>query len=162
ERPDRPVVLCSVGDGTTQEGEFLEALAEAVRRCLPVLFLIQDNRWAISTATSRQTFWSLPGGDAETFYGLSINRVDGRDPVTSFHTLGARIEEIRQHRKPVLVVINVERLDDHTNSDDQNQYREAQEIAASRELGDPIRRLEAQLPSLGVNTSETNKVREEV
>ncbi|MCX7788345.1 MAG: thiamine pyrophosphate-dependent enzyme, partial [Spirochaetes bacterium] len=56
-----PLVLCSLGDGTTQEGEVMEAIAHAVREGLPVLFLIQDNSLAISTRTRGKTFFSLPG-----------------------------------------------------------------------------------------------------
>src|SRR5690606_8245278 len=55
-RANRPIVLCAVGDGTTQQGEFLEGLAEAAREELPVMFVIEDNHWAISTATTGRTF----------------------------------------------------------------------------------------------------------
>jgi 2-oxoisovalerate dehydrogenase E1 component len=58
--PRRPLVLCALGDGTTQQGEVLEAIAEAVREALPVLFLVEDNRYAISTRTRGKTFYSLP------------------------------------------------------------------------------------------------------
>ena len=50
---DTPIVYCGVGDGTTQQGEWLEAVGEAVRSQLPVLFMVQDNKWAISTTTQR-------------------------------------------------------------------------------------------------------------
>jgi len=66
---DRPLVLCSMGDGTTQEGEVMEAIAHAVREQLPVLFLVQDNSLAISTRTRGKTFFSLPGA----LEGLSLN-----------------------------------------------------------------------------------------
>jgi 2-oxoisovalerate dehydrogenase E1 component len=85
--PSRPLVLHSTGEGGTQEGEFLEACAEAVRAQLPVLFLIQDNHWAISTATKGQTFFSLPDGEADSFYGMPIHRVDGRHVVTAWPQL---------------------------------------------------------------------------
>ena len=60
QQESKPIVLCGIGDGTTQQGEVLEAIGEAVRDCLPVLFMIQDNRWAISTTTHGRTFFSLP------------------------------------------------------------------------------------------------------
>ena len=77
----RPIVVCSIGDGTTQQGEVLEAIGEAVRSELPVLFWIEDNAYAISTRTRYKTFYSLPRwcGKAETFCGLPIHRLDGRD-----------------------------------------------------------------------------------
>src|SRR5215472_13251372 len=64
------IVVCTMGDGTTQQGEVLEAIGEAVRSHLPVIFLIEDNRYAISTRTQGQTFYSLPSGEAAQFYGL--------------------------------------------------------------------------------------------
>ena len=73
------VVYCSVGDGTTQQGEFLEACAEASRRALPVLFLIEDNHWAISTPTAGKTLYSSTGETAREFHGVPIRRIDGRD-----------------------------------------------------------------------------------
>ena len=79
QRESGPIVLCGVGDGTTQQGEVLEAIGEAVRDCLPVLFMIHDNRWAISTTTAGRTFFSLPGGEAESYCGVPIQRIDGRD-----------------------------------------------------------------------------------
>src|SRR5439155_21597403 len=60
DRAFRPLVLCSVGDGATQQGEFLEACGEAARAKLPVLFFIEDNHWAISTSTAGKTFYSSP------------------------------------------------------------------------------------------------------
>src|SRR4029077_6776343 len=80
DAPGQPIVLCSLGDGTTQQGEVLEAIAEAVRWQLPVLFLVEDNRYSISTLTRGKTFYSTPSGDADAFYGLPIHRIDGRDP----------------------------------------------------------------------------------
>ena len=68
------LVVCSVGDGTSQQGEFLEAIAEAVRAQLPVLFCVEDNGLAISTQTRGNTFYQLPRGDAAEFYGLPIHR----------------------------------------------------------------------------------------
>src|SRR5262249_32964510 len=68
-KSSRPIVMCGVGDGSTQQGEFLEAIGEAVRSHLPVLFFVEDNRWAISTTTAGKTFYSLPGGLAKEYCG---------------------------------------------------------------------------------------------
>lgn len=56
DQPERSFLVCSVGDGTTQQGEFLEAIAEAVSWTLPVMFLVEDNHWSISTPTHQRTF----------------------------------------------------------------------------------------------------------
>ncbi len=124
----RPLVLHSIGDGATQEGEFLEACAEAVRAELPILFLVQDNHWAISTRTEGQTFYSRPDGEAESFYGMPITRIDGRHVVTAWQQMDGVVSAIRQQRRPQVVMFDVERLASHTNADDETIYREAAEI----------------------------------
>ncbi|MEZ6114635.1 MAG: beta-ketoacyl-ACP synthase 3 [Pirellulaceae bacterium] len=117
-RANRPIVMCAVGDGTTQQGEFLEGIAEAARGELPVLFVIEDNHWAISTPTAGRTFYS-PASSLESaansprpteFHGVPIHFVDGRDPV---HTLAAYREivtRMRDDRRPAIVVLEVDRL----------------------------------------------------
>lgn len=129
--PDAPVVVCCVGDGTTQQGEFLEAVAEAVRSGAPVLFLVQNNRWSISTHTPGQTFFDLPSGPAESFFGLPIRRVDGVDLTATRATFESAVAHIRTSRGPALVLMDLERLSDHTNADDQSLYRTADDIRHS-------------------------------
>jgi 2-oxoisovalerate dehydrogenase E1 component len=99
----RPFVLCSLGDGTTQQGEVLESIAEAVRCVLPILFLVQDNRYSISTKTEGKTFYSTPNGKAKSFYGLKIHRLDGSDPIACREGLGRLVNRIRATREPSLV-----------------------------------------------------------
>jgi 2-oxoisovalerate dehydrogenase E1 component len=126
--PDAPVVICCVGDGTTQQGEFLEAVAEAVRSEAPVVFVVQDNRWSISTRTGGQTFFDLPGGPADSLFGLPIRRVDGVDLGATRSAFEAAITETRASRAPTLLLMQLERLSDHTNADDQSLYRSAEDI----------------------------------
>lgn len=126
--PESPVVICCVGDGTTQQGEFLEAVAEAVRSEAPVVFVVQDNRWSISTRTTGQTFFDLPGGPADSLFGLPIRRVDGVDLAATRSAFEAAITETRASRAPTLLLMQVERLSDHTNADDQSLYRSAEDI----------------------------------
>ncbi|HQZ13385.1 MAG TPA: thiamine pyrophosphate-dependent enzyme [Devosia sp.] len=130
--PGLPVVLCCVGDGTTQQGEFLEAVAEAVRTAAPVVFLIEDNRYAISTKTPGQTVFDLPGGPASELFGIPIARVNGADLTATRNALGAAVARTREKRTPTIVVLDLERLGDHTNADDQNIYRSPEDIAAGR------------------------------
>ena len=128
---EAPVVICCVGDGTTQQGEFLEAVAEAVRTEAPVVFVIQNNRWSISTMTAGQTFFDLPGGVANSFFGLPIRRVDGVDLGATRTAFEAAVTHTRTSRAPTLVLMDLERLSDHTNADDQTIYRSADDIRSS-------------------------------
>ncbi|MBP88930.1 MAG: transketolase [Planctomycetaceae bacterium] len=162
QQASRPLVLCGIGDGTSQQGEVLEAIGEAVREALPVLFLIQDNRLAISTTTRGRTFYSLPDGEAESYCGLPIHRIDGRDPVATLDELGPVVNQIRETRKPQLVVLEVERLASHTNADDQKVYRTAEEIQHSFDIGDPITRLEQYLAENGLAEETLDGIRAEV
>ena len=158
----RPLVLHSIGDGGTQEGEFLEACAEAVRSQLPVLFLIQDNHLAISTSTKGQTFYSLPDGEAESFYGMPIHRIDGRHVVTAWPQVQQVVATIREHRSPVVVVFDVDRLASHTNADDETLYRDPDEIRRVAQSGDPIRNLERYLLTSGCSNQVLEDIRREV
>ena len=146
EEPGQPIVLCCVGEGTTQQGEFYEAVAEAVRDRLPVLFLVEDNQFAISTRTDGRTFLACPG----PFFGLDIHKLDGRHPEACADTFAAVTRAVRETRGPAILHFQVERLDSHTNADDQTSYRNADEIRCSRERADPIANLRAHLVSAGV------------
>jgi 2-oxoisovalerate dehydrogenase E1 component len=152
DQPSHPIVYCGAGDGSTQEGEFLEAMAEAVRSRLPVLFLVQDNGWAISTRTAGRTFYDSPDGPLEQFLGLPIHRIDGRDADAADEAFACLTEEMRTTRMPAIVVMKVERLDSHTNADDQTRYRTRDEVLRAAETGDPVRLFRERL--LGDGCSE--------
>lgn len=130
--PDSPVVICCVGDGTTQQGEFLEAVGEAVRTGAPVVFVIQNNNWAISTKTPGQTFFDLPTGPADSFLGLPIRRVDGVDLAATRAAFESAVTHTRATRSPALLLMELERLSDHTNADDQALYRAADELKSGK------------------------------
>ncbi|TBW47663.1 beta-ketoacyl-ACP synthase 3 [Marinobacter halodurans] len=159
---DNPVVLCSLGDGMTQQGEVLEALAHAVRENLPVLFLIQDNAYAISTVTSGRTFYDLPSGPANEFYGIPIVRINGRQPLSCYQPLRDVIAGMRKDRAPRIVIFEVDRLDNHTNADDQRVYRFPEDIAAVRESSDPIPEVFKALLEAGLSSEELKKEQEEI
>ncbi|MFW5686439.1 MAG: transketolase C-terminal domain-containing protein, partial [Spirochaetota bacterium] len=154
--------LCSLGDGMTQQGEVLEAIAHAVRDELPVLFLIQDNAFAISTKTLQRTFYSTPQGESDEFYTIPIRRIDGRDPISSYDAFGDVVSSMRSSRKPSIVVFNVDRLSNHTNADDQRMYRTPEEIEHIRATGDPINVLGRYLVDAGVDPSELEDARAEI
>jgi len=158
-----PLVYCGVGDGTTQQGEWLEAVGEAVRSQLPVLFMVQDNKWAISTTTSGKTFYSLPDGKQATeFFGMPIHYINGTDVVTAHHQVGAVVHEIRTTSKPALIVFQVERLTSHTNADDQTVYRNRDDIEDAQLNSDPIRSAQQQLLSMGFTESDLDIIQSQV
>jgi len=157
-----PVVLVSVGDGATQQGDFFEAVAEAVRSNLPVLFLIEDNRFALSTVTKGNTFYSLPDGEADTFYGLPIHRVDGSDALPTFEKFGEVVSNLRETRGPQIVVFNVERLESHTNADDQSTYRTEADLKHAQDNADPCANLRASLLKSGIAEEQLKAIEDEV
>ena len=154
----KPVVVCCVGDGTTQEGEVLEAIAESVRSHLPVLWLIEDNHYAISTRTAGKTFYSLPGCLAHDYLGISINYLDGASVQTCHRDFAALVSAMRSDRGPAIAVLQTERLDDHTNADDQSVYRTAEEISERMTAGDPLAVLTSDLLLSGMAQQELNDI----
>jgi len=133
-----PLVLCSLGDGMSQQGEVLEAIAHAVRDRLPVVFVVENNGYAISTKTPKRTFFSYPDGEPESFYGIRVTRVTGWDVPSAMSHFGGIVAEVRAHRQPQIVIFDVERLSNHTNADDQRVYRSQEEIDQVRTEADPI------------------------
>merc|ERR1712218_237064 len=134
-----PIVYCSMGDGTTQQGEVLEALFEAKRQFLPVLFVIHDNKFAISTRTEGKTFFSIPGSDKKpnNFYNIPITYIDGLNPLKEFYRLNKIIENMRINGHPQIVVFKVERINSHSNADNHKLYRGKDELKISIKK-DPI------------------------
>jgi 2-oxoisovalerate dehydrogenase E1 component len=157
-----PFVLVSVGDGATQQGDFYEAVAEAVRSNLPVLFLIEDNRFALSTVTKGNTFYSLPDGETDSFYGLSIHRVDGSAAAQTYGKFGEIVGELRKTRGPQIVVFNVERLESHTNADDQSVYRTEADLKNAMENADPCAKLRDYMLANGVDSDQVKAIEDEV
>ncbi|MEI6891999.1 MAG: beta-ketoacyl-ACP synthase 3 [Pontiella sp.] len=162
DQAEHPFVLVSVGDGATQQGDFYEAVAEAVRENLPVLFLIEDNRFALSTPTQGNTFYSLPTGEADTFLGLPVHRVDGSDAVPTFVKFGDVVSELRKTRGPQIVVLNVERLESHTNADDQSTYRSETDLKNALAHADPCANLRDFLLANGAEAHQVKAVEDEV
>lgn len=156
-REPGPLVVCVNGDSTTQQGEFLEAVGEAVRCRLPVLFLIEDNGYGISTRTAGKTFYNLPSGPAADFLGIPIRRLDGRDAIEVGRLLGPIVASVRR-REPALVVMEVERLTHHTNADDERVYRDEAELKRVRALADPVERLRGRLLGSGVAEAELERL----
>ena len=157
--PSKPIVYCSVGDGTSQQGEVLEAIAEAKRAQLPILFFIHNNDLAISTRTAGKTFFSMPDGSMpRSFYNIPITHFDGSNPFTSIDKLEVIIENMREYRAPQIVIMNVDRMDNHSNADDQKLYRDEAELEIS-EAKDPLLLSYSYLLEQGVTAKEIDKVK---
>ncbi|MEX2271726.1 MAG: dehydrogenase E1 component subunit alpha/beta [Vicinamibacterales bacterium] len=133
------VAYVSLGDGTTSEGEFWEALTTACVRKAPVVFHVEDNGYAISVPVEVQT----PGGSisklVESFPDLKVIRVDGTDPLASYAAFTEAVTFARERRGPALVHAKVIRPYSHSLSDDEKLYKtpEEREEEATR---DPIPR----------------------
>ncbi len=158
---DKPIVICSFGDGTSQQGEVLEAIAEAKRNSLPILFFIHNNELAISTRTVGKTFFSLPNNKlASSFYDIPITHIDGTRPLEHCSSIKNLIDEMRISRQPRILIFNVERLDNHSNADDQNLYRDILELQQALNH-DPIKLSYSYLLNNGFNESELYKAKSE-
>jgi 2-oxoisovalerate dehydrogenase E1 component len=160
EPTSRSLVLCSMGEGATQQGEALEALTEAARSQLPLLLVVEDNGFAISTRTAGKTPFAkgLGRGAADHFLGLPVHRIDGRDPVSCVEPLARIMASIRAGGPAELVVLEVERLVSHSNSDDERVYRPADELERARRYGDPIRRFGEHLLTQGIAAGELEEI----
>ncbi|MDX2194055.1 MAG: dehydrogenase E1 component subunit alpha/beta [Gemmatimonadales bacterium] len=145
------VVLCTTGDGTTSEGEFWEALSSASNLKLPVVFLVEDNGYAISVPVEVNT----PGGSISKlvtqFPDLLVLECDGCDPVAAYETLQKAHEWCRQRKGPALVHAHVIRPYSHSLSDDEVQYRPSGERDADA-ARDPVTRFPAWLVEQGIAT----------
>ncbi len=145
------VVLCTTGEGTTREGEFWESLNTACNLRLPVVYLVEDNGYAISVPVEVNT----PGGSISKLLtglpGLFIQEVDGCDVLASYDVLVKAVEYARARKGPALVHAHVIRPYSHSLSDDEVQYRPPVERQADAER-DPILRFPTMLLEQGIAT----------
>ena len=156
------VVFCSTGDGTTSEGEFWEALNSACNLKLPVVFVVEDNGYAISVPVEVNT----PGGSISKlltgFPGLFIQECDGCNVLESYDTVQRAVDYCRQRKGPALVHAHVIRPYSHSLSDDEVFYRPPAEREAEA-ARDPVTTFPAWLVSEGIATeAEIATMRQQV
>lgn len=147
------IVYVSSGDGTTSEGEFFESLNTACNLKLPVLYMIEDNGYAISVPIEVQTAGKSISKLVSSFPNLYIEEVDGCDPLASYDTLRRAIEYCRERRGPALIHAHVIRPYSHSLSDDEMLYKPKAERDAEAHR-DPIKRFPAYLIEEGLATEE--------
>ena len=131
------LVMASSGEGATSEGEFWESINQACLNRLPVLFLIEDNGYAISVPVERQT----PGGSISKlmagFPDLLTIEVDGTDLISSYRAIGAAAAWCREKHGPALVHAHCVRPYSHSLSDDERSYKTKHE-REEEALRDPL------------------------
>ena len=140
---ENTVVLAMCGDGATSEGDFHEALNFAAVFHLPVVFLVQNNRFAISVPLSRQTAAESLAHKA-IGYGMPGERVDGNDLAALTSVLRVAVARARSGGGPTLVEAHTYRMQAHTNADDDTRYRDRSEVQ-EWVARDPLARLRTHL-----------------
>ncbi|SCF43783.1 pyruvate dehydrogenase E1 component alpha subunit [Micromonospora matsumotoense] len=141
------VALAFIGDGATSEGDFHEGLNFAAVFKAPVVYFVQNNKYAISVPLSRQT--AAPSlAYKGVGYGVPSEQVDGNDPVAVLAVLTRAVAHARAGHGPYLVEAHTYRMEAHTNADDASRYRDPDEVEAWRDR-DPVARLEAYLRGRG-------------
>ena len=146
------VVYVSSGEGTCAQGDYHEALNWAAREKLPVIFLIEDNKFAISVPVEDQHAGSV--SDISSGYrNLDVVRVEGFDYEQSYYVMEKAVQRARNGEGPTVVHADVIRLQSHSISDNQAKYRKPAEIESDREL-DPLALLHEALVDRGYSSDD--------
>ncbi|MCL7960482.1 MAG: dehydrogenase E1 component subunit alpha/beta [marine benthic group bacterium] len=148
---DDEVVLVTTGDGTTSEGEFWESLNTASNLKLPVIYLVEDNGYAISVPVEVNTAGGSISKLVASFPDLLVIEVDGTNPIASYGAMRRAAEHCRARRGPALVHAHVTRPYSHSMSDDERMYKPEVE-RDKEESRDPITNMAAFLVSAGIAT----------
>jgi 2-oxoisovalerate dehydrogenase E1 component len=147
------VVYISLGEGSTSQGEFWEALNTASNQKLPVLFVVEDNEYAISTPVEVNT----PGGNISklvaNFPNFYFAEVDGTDPIESYRAFEEAVAYCRAGNGPAFVHGHVIRPYSHSLSDDERSYRPKSELEADS-LRDPLQKMQMFLLREGILDAE--------
>ncbi|MGC4979319.1 pyruvate dehydrogenase (acetyl-transferring) E1 component subunit alpha [Streptomyces sp. DT193] len=157
---DDLVVLAMIGDGGTSEGDFHEAMNFAAVYRAPVVFLVQNNGYAISVPLSKQS--AAPSLAHKAIgYGMPGVLVDGNDAAAVYHQVRQAAEHARTGGGPTLIEAVTYRIDAHTNADDATRYRDPAEVEFWRRR-DPVTRMEQHLRERGLlDDASVERIRKE-
>ena len=147
------VVFCSAGDGTTSEGEFWESLNTAANLKLPIVYLIEDNAYAISVPVEVNTAGGNISKLVSSFPGLLVQEIDGCDLLASYDAMQKAVDYARKRKGPALVHAHVIRPYSHSLSDDEVMYKPPAERDAEA-TRDPVTLLARWLAAEGYATDE--------
>jgi len=147
------VVYVSAGDGATSQGDFHEALNFAAIHELGVVFVIQNNGWAISVPASEQTAGGSVASLVKSYAGMELFEADGTDYISMQAAMEGAVAKARQKRGPACVIASVHRLEAHSNSDDPKKYKSCA-IAETEKAKDPLIQFERRLLAEGLCTEQ--------
>ena len=145
-RGEKRCSVTYIGDGGTSEGAFYEAINVAGARALPAVFVIVNNRWAISVPIESQTATRTLAQKAIAA-GIPGIQVDGNDAIAIRHTVGEALARARRGDGPTVIEALTYRLSDHTTADDASRYRDPSEVAEAW-TREPLLRLRSYLKKL--------------
>lgn len=151
---DEAVVIC-YGDGASSQGDASEGLVFANTYQTPTLFMVQNNKWAISVPSATQSRTSL--AERAKGFGLAAAEVDGNDALASYAVSRVMLDEARTKNLPQYLELDTYRMGAHTTSDDPTRYRTRDEEEAWRRK-DPIDRLKAHLRSRGASDAQFDEL----
>lgn len=147
------VVYCSTGDSTTSEGYYYEAVNGADREKLPIVFVIQNNKYGISVPLREQTANERVAENFSGFTNLKIIYCDGRDPMDSWRAMEEAQAYCLSGKGPAMVHADCDRIGSHSNSDNHELYRTAEDLESMKKR-DPLPRMRATLIQAGIATEE--------
>jgi 2-oxoisovalerate dehydrogenase E1 component alpha subunit len=146
------VVLTTIGEGSTAQGEWYEAVNWAAIHKLPVIFLVENNVYAISVRQDKQMAVAS-AADKAAGLGLPGESIDGLDPVRMYEAVLAAAERARRGEGPTLLEARVHRLTPHSSDDDDRSYRPRDEVEAMKSE-DPLSRFHGRLVKQKVLTRD--------
>ena len=156
---EKPIVVCSLGDGSVTEGEVAEALQMATLHDMPIIYLVQDNDWGISASGSEMRAMDAYEY-AAGFKGLKRMRAEGSDFAKAYEDIEKAIDYVRTKRKPILVHAKVPLLGHHTSGVRKEWYRGDEDLT-KHSKDDPFPKIKELLLNLGESQEKLDEIYQE-